>query len=236
MKTNYYGAITDPETAGDLYIALKVIADELRAGQTDEHGWETGITFADGGAAKRRHDYAAINEGWRMIGTDIHTGEPIGVLEVRQSRRDRYGTHVTKNCYLVGRNEDNTAFGHAVPTATVNRAQKLYPDDQQEQLVAVQTYIFGTDYRRVVRQGDIGFIACHKPGGLDVLGKQITIMESHVIRGRAVVQRGESIYVQCPHVTHPTHNYVAIKAGWYKLVIGRRAQFRTTIADIPQVD
>jgi hypothetical protein len=232
MVTNYYGAITDPENSGGLYTALKVMADELRAGLADEHGgWEIGIA-SDG----RRGNYAAINEDWRIIGTDIHTGEPIGVLEVRQSSRDKYGTHVTKNCYLVGRNEDNTAFGHAVPTATIGRAQKIYPGDMQSQLIAVQTYIFGADYRQVVRQGDIGFIACRKPAGLEVIGKQITIMESHVIRGRAVVQRGESIYVQCPHVTHPTHDYVAIKAGWYKIIIGRRAQFRTIIADIPQVD
>jgi hypothetical protein len=91
-------------------------------------------------------------------------------------------------------------------------------------VTAVQSWIFGTDYAKVIRQGDLCLIPVRSVKGVQV-ASELILQSSHRLCADKIHKNGD-FYAVNPRLyhlngTHPTLNL----EGKYKVVIGKRASF-----------
>ena len=173
-----------------------------KASKIDEHGnWNFVCDF------DRKGRGVALN--WDLYGVDhdIHTGGLLAVVQIRQSVRQRAGwfLRVRKNYFLVGTNEDGTTFAHAVSANVVHAAI----NHNTNVVLAVQRWMFGCDYQRVIREG------------------VVTIAQSHQLMGAQMRRTPEGdLYAQHPTLIHTKGTHPTVKGtGWFRLAESRRADF-----------
>jgi hypothetical protein len=119
--------------------------------KVDEHGnWEFGAEFD-----KKGRGYA-INWDLYGISKDYFSKRLLIVIQIRKwEKRTRRGyANVQKSYFLLGRNEDNTAFAHPVESRVIHHAIKT----GQDVCRACQNWMFKGDYTKMIRQGDIAMI------------------------------------------------------------------------------
>ena len=193
------------------------------AEKIDEHGsWEFGIDFDSKGRG------SALNWDLYGIGRDYHSKRTLIVIQVRQfiRRRKNYFPEIKKSYFLIGRNEDNTVFAHPVSANVVQAAARAGKDVVR----AVQNWIFGVDYTRIIRQGDICLIPLKSKAVLancEDVSNQFTMQDSHLLKAAEVKNCGANIYAQNVNLYHlpKTHPDFENLTGWFKVVVGRRSDF-----------
>ncbi len=231
MKRDNYNAIILDSIPLEIKIqAIELVAKAGSAEKVDEHGaWEFGAAF------DRRGRGQALNWDLYGYGFDLYSKKLLIVIQVRQYTRNKYGGSVKKSYFLIGTNEDETVFAHAVNANVVQNAAKKNTDV----VLAVQRWIFGTDYTNCYRQGDLVAIPVNCKAAISKAQKlslsEILLEESHLLRGEEIRQNG-SLYVLNPSMEHlpATHPALPKLKGWWKVVIGKRASFHNFAA--PTVD
>lgn len=199
------------------------------AAKVDEHGtWSFGVTALN----RRGTRWAALNWDLYAHGRDVHTGALLVVVQVRQAVRGRRWTQVRKNYYLIGHNEDGTAFAHPVSAQCVHSAIRA----GQDVVRRVQDWIFGADYGQVRRQGDLALIPLRRAAGERTPLQMMVLEDSHELHATEIrFGAGGVVYAKDPTLIHLPHTHPTVGAtGWHKVVSGRRASFWTFAA--PTVD
>ena len=209
-----------------------LVKSAANAQKVDEHGtWNFEATFDSKGRG------SALNWDLYGIGSDHFSGELLIIVQVRQyiKRRKNYFPEIKKSYFLIGTNEDNTTFAHPVESSVIHSAIKR----EANVIEAVQSWIFGCEYKKVIRQGDLCLIPSVNPAAklaTLVEEKELTLQGSHHIKG-VEIRRGKGIFVKSPELFHlpKTHPDVRGLGGvWYKVVVGRRANFYNFAA--PTID
>ncbi len=193
------------------------------AEKVDEHGsWRFGCEFD---SKQRGH---ALNWDLYGIGRDYHSKRTLIVIQVRQyiKRRKNYFPEIKKSYFLIGRNEDDTVFAHPVSGHTVQAAARAGKDVVR----AVQNWIFGIDYTRVIRQGDVSLIPLKSKAVLansETITNKFVMQDSHFLESEEAKICGENIYAKNVSLYHlpKTHPDFENLPGWFKVVVGRRSDF-----------
>ena len=197
-----------------------LVADAASASKVDEHGsWEFGITRLN----RRGTRWAALNWDLYGYGLDAHSGAPLAVIQVRQSVSGRRWTQVRKNYYLLGTNEDGTAFAHPVSANVIHAAIRA----GQDVVKSVQDWIFGGDYAQLLRQGDLALIPLRRACGERTPLQTLLLEDSHALEASEIrFGGGGVVYAKDPTLIHLPGGHPTVgAAGWYKVVSGRRAPF-----------
>jgi hypothetical protein len=206
-----------------------LVAEAGEAAKVDEHGtWSFGVTALN----RRGTRWAALNWDLYAHGHDAHTGALLAVIQIRQAVSGRRWTKVRKNYYLIGHNEDGTAFAHPVSAMCVHAAIRAGKDV----IRAVQDWIFGCDYDQVRRQGDLALIPLRRACGERTPLQMMLLEDSHELQASEIrFGAGGVVYAKDPRLTHLPGAHPTVAAdGWHKVVSGRRASFWTFAA--PTVD
>ena len=197
-----------------------LVADAAGAAKIDEHGsWDFGIARLN----RRGTRWQALNWDLYAYGTDVHSGTLLAVVQVRQVISGRRWNRVRKNYFLLGQNEDGTAFAHPVSAHVVHHAIRAGRDV----IRAVQDWIFGADYGEVRRQGDLALIPLRRACGERTPLQMMLLEDSHELQASEIrFGAGGVVYAKDPTLIHlpGTHPTVGA-AGWHKIVSGRRAAF-----------
>ena len=217
-ERNYYNAINMDSLNYMLHeIAKNLIKGASKANKVDEHGsWDFGIETDHKGRG------SALNWDLYGIAKDYHSKRWLIVIQIREwSKRSRNGfARIRKNYFLIGRNEDNSIFAHSISGRKIHAAIKK----GNCPVYAAQTWIFGAEYSKVIRQGDIAFIPTKKK--ISGFEGKILLEDSHELKFQQGIREDENLYVKnfsCKHLQeiHPDVN----GKGTYKVVIGKRAEF-----------
>jgi hypothetical protein len=193
------------------------------AEKVDEHGsWDFGIEFDSKGRG------SALNWDLYGVSRDYFTKRTLIVIQVRQfiRRRKNYFPEVRKSYFLIGKNEDDTVFAHPVSGHIVQAAAKSGKDVVR----AIQNWIFGVDYTRIIRQGDVCLIPLKSKAILsnaDYCSSKFVMQDSHLLESDESKVLGENIYSKNPSLYHlpKTHPNFENLQGWFKVVVGRRSDF-----------
>ena len=205
----------------------KLVSAAADAQKVDEHGnWEFGAEFDSKGRG------SSLNWDVYAFGSDIHSRRFLAVIQVRQyvKARRNYYPSIRKSYFLLGRNEDNSVFAHPVESRVIHSAVKNGKNNKGV-LVAVQSWIFGTDYRTVIRHGDVALVPLsRKPQGESVMNPDIVLQPedgsaSHRLTAAELRVNG-NLYANNPHLVHEPGVHPDVSGiGWFKVVIGKRANF-----------
>lgn len=230
MKRDAYQAIVMSSLPGRTRTQVENLLLAVQNADTvDEHGtWEFGAEFDNKGRG------SALNWDLYGVGRDCHSRKTLVVIQVRQWQKTRrHGfANVRKSYFLIGRNEDDTVFAHPVSANVVHAAIRAGRDVVR----AVQDWIFGGDYGRMLRQGDVALVPlARRPKGSDIGRDEVVLEQSHKLTATRILQNG-AVYAENPTLIHlpGTHPEFKRLRGWYKLVVGRRGRFYNFAA--PTVD
>lgn len=204
-----------PETTRK--IMNNLLHDAQKSSKIDEHGsWEFGAEFDKKGRG------SAINYDFYAYGRDIHNKRPMIVIQIRQyiKRSKNRFPEIRKNYFLIGRNEDNTTFAHSVESRVIHAALKSGKDIVK----ACQDWMFGADYSKVFRQGDLALVPTRKVSTGETIGRSVVLEASHELLAENIIQMNSTLYAYNPELWHikGTHPSVYVE-GWFKVVIGKRA-------------
>lgn len=189
------------------------------AAKVDEHGtWSFGVTALN----RRGTRWAALNWDLYAHGHDAHSGRLLVVVQIRQAVSGRRWTRVRKNYFLIGHNEDGTAFAHPVSAHVVHHAIRAGRDV----IRAVQDWIFGADYGQVRRQGDLAPIPLRRACGERTPLRSMVLEDSHALDASEIRLGAGAVYAKDPRLVHTPGAHPTVEAtGWHKIVSGRRAPF-----------
>lgn len=189
------------------------------AEKIDEHGgWDFGIQQVT------RRRARALNWDLYGIGFDVHSGQLLAVIQVREWTEGRRFNRVRKSYFLLGRNEDNSAFAHPVSHGPIFAAIRAGRDVVR----ACQDWIFGGDYGAMIRHGDLVLIPMKaRPAGTKgQLRKVATIEGSHKLAARQIAEVDGRIYAKDPALSHVPGVHPDVSAsGWCRVLVGKRANF-----------
>lgn len=198
---------------------MNLFSEASAAEKVDEHGsWDFGIDFDKKGRG------SALNWDLYGFGRDIHSKRLLIVIQIRQFIRrsaNRF-PEIRKSYFLIGRNEDNHAFAHAVESRVIHSAINAGRDVVK----AVQDWIFQCDYKKVIRQGDLALVPVSKvnPAAVTLEGNTHLLEDSHQLTASDIRKNGV-LYALDPALLHIPGTHPAVSAkGWYKVVVGKRAE------------
>lgn len=201
--------------------ATRQAVDELIAAasaRADEHGsWEFGAEFDNKGRG------SAINKDLYAVGNDHHTGGLLIILQIRRYEKahKNWWPSVRKNYFLVGYNEDGTAFSHPVSSSVVHSAIRREVDP----ILAAQNWMFNGDYTRMVRQGDLTLVPVKVAAAPALEETEATLEASHVLTADALRQNGH-LYALNPTLVHIPGTHPTVSArGWFRVQVGERARY-----------
>ena len=219
MKRGYYGQIDFTTLTKSAKKQIQnLVYGAANAAKVDEHGsWDFGCEFD----SKSRG--SALNWDVYAFGKDFFSKKSLCVIQVRQylKRRTNYYPEIKKSYFLLGRNEDKSIFAHSVESRVIHSAIKKNVDV----IKAVQKWIFGCDYKKIIRHGDLALIPVKKVSG-EILQKQtILIEQSHMLNADVLKVNG-SLYAKNPKLEHLQKVHPAIEGkGWYKVAVAKRSKF-----------
>lgn len=194
---------------------IKAASESDRA---DEHGsWEFRAEFDGKGRG------SAINYDVYAIGSDYHSQGLLVILQVRKYEKlhKNWFPSIRKNYFLLGYNEDGSAFAHAVSSPVIHAAIRAGRDP----ILAVQNWIFDADYTKVIRQGDLALVPVRSIPAPEIDSTELVLVDSHHLTADKIRQNGH-LYAQNPTLYHlpGTHPTVSGR-GWYRVQVGNRAEF-----------
>lgn len=212
----------------------KLFNEAASSPKIDEHGnWEFGASFDTKGRG------SALNWDLYGIGRDYHSKRLLIVVQIRQyvKARKNYYPQIRKSYFLIGRNEDNTAFAHPINSRVIHAAIAA----EKDVVRACQNWIFGHDYAKIYRQGDVCLVpvssknAITKAQPIALQKFKVDAEGSHLCECEETRQNS-SLYVKNPSLFHlpKTHPDFVGLPDWYKIVHGRRGSFYNFAA--PTID
>jgi hypothetical protein len=214
-----FGEIQIWTLAADVRKAVTELVVAVATGRhVDEHGaWKFGAEFDK----NRRGE--ALNWDLYALGHDIHDGGQLAVVQARQYRRQKtnWWPSIRKNYYLIGRNEDGAAFAHPVEAIVVRAAIAKGRDP----VLAVQGWLWQTDYATVTRQGDIALVPRQtRPPRVQPVYGPVVVEGAHLVLADEIVSDGKRLFARAATLIHlrGTHPDVAAH-GWTTVVTARRA-------------
>lgn len=217
-----YNAIIKSSLPNDIRLAVNDLVSRVSdANKVDEHGsWEFRAEFDKKGRGQ------SINWDLYGVGYDIHSGELLIVIQVRQFERLRKNgfANIRKNYFLCGTNEDGTVFAHSVSANVIHAAVRAERDVVQ----AVQDWIFGGDYAGMVRHGDLALLPMKsRPAGTKGQLRKVAVLESsHQLQATQIADVDGRIYAKNPTLKHIPGTHPPVSGnGWYRVMVGRRADF-----------
>lgn len=217
-----YNAINMSSLDETTRTAISCLVDRIAAAdKVDEHGaWDFRAEFDKKGRGQ------AINWDLYGVGNDVHTGDLLAVIQVRQytKQHKNWYPQVRKNYFLIGENEDGTVFAHSVSANVIHAAIRA----ERDVILAVQNWIFGGDYESLVRHGDLALIPMKsRPAGTKGQMRKVAVLEgSHRLEATQIADVDGRIYAKNPTLIHlPGTHPTAESTGWNRVVIGRRADF-----------
>jgi hypothetical protein len=218
LTRDSYGAIAlSTLTDIDPQLIRNLVQDVTSADKIDEHGgWDFGIQKL----TRRRS--RALNWDLYGYGYDVHSGNLLAVIQVREWTEGSRWNSVRKSYFLIGHNEDGSAFAHPVGHAPIHAAIKAGRDVVE----AVQNWIFGGDYRNMIRHGDLVIVPMSKrPAGTKgQLRRKAILQESHEVVAAQIAQVEDRIYARNPHLRHIPGVHPDVEAqGWCRIIVGKRA-------------
>lgn len=224
-RGNYNEILQSTLTASAKKQVTNLVYSASNAEKIDEHGgWNFGISdFGN----RKKGGWLALNWDLYGIGRDYFSKRTLIVIQVRQSfkRKSSYWTEIKKSYFLIGRNEDNTVFAHPVESRVVQAAAKA----EKNVVLAVQNWIFGQDYTKIIRQGDIGLLSINRLNlaHSEKISNQFTIQDSHLLKAEEARMIATNIYVKNPSLYHlpKTHPNFENLQGWYRVIEGKRSDF-----------
>jgi len=103
---------------------------------------------------------------------------------------------------------------------------------------AVQNWIFGQDYARIMRQGDIALLPLRSkkvPPKTELTANRFSLQGSHEVVAEEARVNG-NLYVKNPSLYHlpKTHPDLVKLSGWFKVIEGKRSNFYNFAA--PTID
>lgn len=215
-RDSYNAIIMSSVPASTRKIMQNLMADAQKSAKVDEHGsWEFGAEFDKKGRG------SAINYDFYAYGIDCHNRRPLIVIQIRQyiKKYKNYPGTVRKNYFLIGRNEDNSTFAHSVESRVIHAAVAAGRDIVK----SCQDWIFGADYRKVLRQGDLALVPVRKTKG-ETIGTSLILEGSHELLAAAIVQIDCTLYAYNPELWHIKGTHQSLyEEGWFKVVVGKRA-------------
>lgn len=212
-----YGQIYQSQlTAYQRKVVDNLFEAARQAAKTDEHGsWELGSNFDRKGRGQAT--------SWDLygIGRDLHTRRQLIVVQLRQFVRRRRYPEVRKSYFLIGRNEDNTTFAHCIEARVIHAAIRRGGDVVK----AAQDWMFGVDYRRVIRQGDICLVPVSRTKGIEMEDHVIMLQDSHEVRADRFLAAGEVFFALNPVCHHLRHTHPDISfQGWARVGVSQRKE------------
>lgn len=226
---NKYGGIElsslNPQTKKKV---INLIKNVQKSKKVDEHGgWNFGADFDNKGRG------SALNWELYDFRYDYHNKKFLALIQVRQyvkHKRDYY-PQIRKNYYLLGKNEDESVFAHCVESNVIHNSIKKGKD----LIYQVQNWIFGADYKKIHRHGDIGFLKVKSRKGIVCDDKVIILRESHEINAEEIYKDKDTYYVLNPNIVHLNNVHPSlILDGWYKVIKGKRKNYWSFAA--PTID
>jgi len=223
VKRDRYNAVIKNTIPEHIMKQIRNLVSAVAAAdKVDEHGWEFGAEFDHKGRG------VALNwdvYGWRK---DFHNGRFLVVIQVRQYTMNKYA-NVKKSYFLIGRNEDDTAFAHPVHANVVHNAVRR----GDNVVIAVQNWLFDAPYEKVVRHGDMALVPMKRSPAGQTLDVESVIIQpedgsaSHVLCADRIVENG-NLYALNPHMTHEPGTHPDVCGdGWYKVIPGKRVSFHS---------
>lgn len=210
---------------------VKNLFEEVKnSAKVDEHGnWEFGSDF------DRKGRGYAINYDFYAIGRDYFTKRLMIIVQVRKYEKVKAGyfPSIQKSYFLCGRNEDNTAFAHPVESRVIHHAI----NNGKDVIRACQSWMFGIDYTKVVRQGDMCMIPVKKLpiGTVKLEMNRVLIQGSHELMSKELRSNGTSLYALNPEMYHLNGVHPALyEEGWMKIITSKRASYHDFAA--PTID
>lgn len=194
---------------------------------TDPHHWLAqvacdldGRAYETGIRSDRKRRGASVN----VCATARDDERRLALLQVRESifRPSRY-TRVRKSYFLVGRNENGSAFAHPVDCTSRARVPQ------------VLARLWGVSARELPdvearRQGDVALVPVRALPDLPEVEGSITVAGSHVVSGTLRIDwrdyREPIVYVRRDgSVVHSKgqHPTVRVRGGWYRVAVAPRA-------------
>ena len=221
VKRGIYDEIIKSQLNKKTLKSVETLVDAAaKSEKVDEHGnWEFGINF------NRKRKGSALNWDLYDIGKDFHTKKMLIIIQVREFSNIKYKKYaqIHKSYFLIGRNEDKAVFAHPVEAKVVRHAIKKNKDV----IYAVQSWMFETDYKKVIRQGDIAVIPIKKANGNLLSVNKIIIEGSHELLADEIYKKSNDLfYALNPTLMHlpNTHKEVSCE-GLYKIVVSNRASY-----------
>lgn len=217
-----YNAINMSSLDDATRTAVQTLVNRIAAAdKVDEHGaWEFKAEFDRKGRGQ------AINWDLYGVGFDVHTGDMLAVIQVRQytKQHKNWYPQIRKNYFLIGENEDGSAFAHPVSANVIHAAVRA----ERDVIEAVQNWIFGGTYADMQRHGDLAIIPMKsRPAGTKGQLRKVAVLEdSHRLEAAQIAEVDGRIYAKNPTLTHIPGTHPTVEAaGWNRIVIGRRADF-----------
>jgi len=216
-----------PRIKKEVYNLVKTASD---SDKVDGHkNWEFGAEF------DRKGRGSALNWSLYDVGSDIHNRKRLIVIQVRQFIKNpkRQFANIRKSYFLIGRNEDNSVFAHPVESRVIHHAISKGNDV----IKSVQDWIFGCDYTKIQRQGDIAVIPVRKnqlKGDIydnnEYKIKPENGSDNHFLQAYEIMidesKHCQTVFANNPFLQHLPGVHPDIKAkGWHKIIIGKRANF-----------
>lgn len=234
-----YGALQFGATSGAArtklhraWLGVKDVIADLERGDADEHraaAWTTGIDWD-----RKRNRGQAINTD--IYGVDIVDGQILGVVQVRQFTRHKYGCDVHKSWFLVGRNEGTHApFAHPVSGRLVQNALK-----RNESVVwpvtEARAWIFEVSPAKldsILRHGDVAAVPVKHPpvGERRVLWTELCgcqVVDAHYLIAEEAIEVHDRTYARGVLLTHSKQQHADVAGEidkWYRIQVGLRASF-----------
>lgn len=198
---------------------------DIEAGADEHGGWE------------QRADWDRKGRG-EQITVDLYgidAAEKLFVIQVRQSYRPHKNWYlqVRKSYFMIGWNENGNTFAHPIGSGVVHGAIKRDPSPESP-VRAARAWIWGIDEKRlsgVLRNGDVALIPAKCPqkevdifGGGEYRVDDDVASDHHVIADQLRVNG--AVYALNPRLYHRKGQHPAARGeGWYRVVVGRRADF-----------
>ena len=217
IKRGQYGEIIAmPKTINKK--AMNLLNHMMKSTKMDEHGgWNFGLLDSE----YKKGRTHAINYDFYGVGYDLHNEEFLAVIQIREFYRQKssYYPEIRKNYFLLGRNEDGRYFAHPVESRVIHFAIRKGNDV----IKAVQNWIFGADYSKVLRQGDICLLPVKKVKG-DLYDKNEILMEdSHQLTAEKIFLYQGNYYCVNPSLVHLKNTHPSLsEVGSFMVIVGNR--------------
>ena len=166
------------------------------------------------------HNGDKLNCALLAIGYDYHSKKLHIAIQIRQFRVHKAVVNVRNAYLLLGLNQDKSLFVHPVERRVIQSAIK----NNKDVIYALQSWMYGVDYKKITRLGKFAIIEVPKPKGEKILGDEIYIKDSISFIADEIYRKSFDLYyAKTPHLLdcyNPLYNN-----KWYKVILPKKCKY-----------